>query len=110
MPPRPVRPTPSEKVLDYDDGDPYSCMAAGRQEDLLQKALQDRVELCFGRPAEQLRRLAEEDPASVKTALFDLWAQARETRTRPDLARWAAEQMAHLGDSSLVDFDRANPA
>ena len=41
---KPPRPQPSEKVLDYDDSDPYSCIAAGFQEDQQQAKLQQRVE------------------------------------------------------------------
>ena len=107
MRPKPVRPTPSEKVVDYDDGDPYSCIAAGHQEERLQRALQDRVEQCFGKPAAALELLVNEDIDSVKTALYDIWTRACQTETGSDLARWAAEQLANLGDSSLADYDKS---
>ena len=106
---RPVRPVPTEKIVDYDDGDPYSCMAAGRAEEDMQRALQARVEECFGKPAEQLQKLVSQDRASVRTALFDIWTGGRLTRQRGKLAEWAAEQMALLGDSSLADYDRVYP-
>ncbi len=102
---KPVRPTPREKVVDYDDGDPYSCIAAGRHEEDLQKALQAQVEACYEQPDSRLEVLVSQDRASVKTALFDIWERERRTRQRPQLATWAAEQMAQLGDSSLRDYD-----
>lgn len=104
-----VRPTPSEKVVDYDDGDPYSCMAAGHAEEKMQRALEERVEQCFGKAAQELTRLAKQDQASVKTALFDIWTRARLAETSPELAHWAAQQLADLGNSSLLEYDKSNP-
>lgn len=66
---KPLRPEPTEKITDYDDGDPYSCIAAGRQEERLQEALAREVEACFPAAAEDLERLVRRDAASVLTAL-----------------------------------------
>lgn len=107
MPPKPARPEPTEKVTDYDDGDPYSCIAAGRREEDLQRALRQKVQECFGEPPEKLQHWADSDLASVKTALYDIWNEARETPATADMARWAAERMAHYGDPSLQEYDRA---
>lgn len=103
---KPPRPQPQEKVTSYDDGDPYSCIAAGAQEEKLQRALQRRVEQCFGQSAQQLQLLVHLDRDSVKTALYDIWSAEREPGRNRALADWAAQQMAALGDSSLVDYDR----
>jgi hypothetical protein len=105
---KPVRPTPSEKVLDYDDGDPYSCVAAGNQESHLQRALQERIEACYGKPNREIDFLSGKDPASAKTALYDIWDRERQTRSNKALGDWAAEQMARLGDKSLVSYDKSN--
>lgn len=106
---KPPRPKPTEKVLDYDDGDPYSCIAAGNQEDRLQRQLQEQVEGCFGKADDELARLAAKDRASVKTALYDIWERERRTRHNPKLGTWAAVQMGLLGNRSLVDYDQAYP-
>lgn len=102
---KPARPRPSEKITDYDDGDPYSCIAAGVQEEKLQRDLQARVEQCFGASG-NLEFLIHLDQTSVKTALYDIWNQQREPGGNRALADWAAQQMAALGDSSLVEYDR----
>jgi hypothetical protein len=103
---KPPRPHPKEKITDYDDGDPYSCVAAGAHEDKLQRDLQARVEQCFGKSQGQLQFLMRLDPASVKTALYDIWDREREPGGNRDLADWAARQTAELGDPALVEYDR----
>lgn len=104
--PKPPRPTPSEKILDYDDGDPYSCMAAGAEEDRLQKELEREVETCLGAP-EKLALLVRRDPAGVRTALYDLWDRKRGVSALRRQARWAAERLAELGLPDVLRFDRA---
>ena len=101
----PRRPKPKDKITDYDDGDPYSCMAVGRAELDLQISLQKRVSACYGRSDEALQPLLEQDPASVKTALYDIWS---ENRGAP-LANWAADHMERLGSPQLKQFDQAHP-
>ncbi|MBS2035170.1 hypothetical protein JST97_09275 [bacterium] len=103
---KPQRPQPTEKVLDYDDGDPYSCIAAGREEERLQQRLQRSVEECYGEPEQRLERLAEQDLASVKTALYDIWDRERSSQSNPELGDWAAAQMGRLGDRRLLDYER----
>lgn len=105
MQPKPPRPQPTEKILDYDDGDPYSCIAAGNAEDKLQRDLQQRVADCFTNPRGSLELLARLDLASVKTALYDIWNEGRDNRA--PIATWAAEQYANLGDDALIRYDRA---
>jgi hypothetical protein len=94
---KPPRPRPAEKVTDYDDRDPYSCVAAGAQEERLQRDLQARVEQCFGRPGQPLQFLLLLDQASVRTALYDIWDREREAGKNRALADWAAQQMAAIG-------------
>lgn len=106
---KPPRPQPAEKVVDYDDGDPYSCIAAGSQENKLQEALQKRVESCYGKPDGQLAQLASADLASVKTALYDIWDRERKTQHNPELGTWAAVQSGQLGNRSLIDYDQSHP-
>lgn len=102
---KPARPQPPERILDYDDGDPYSCIAAGSQEDKLQRQFQARVEACYGKPEQDFARLAKEDLAGVKTALYHVWERERQSGAR-ELADWAAERMGQLGNRSLIEYDR----
>jgi len=106
---KPPRPQPSEKVLDYDDGDPYSCIAAGYQENQLQERLLQRVEECYGKPDSELAQLASADLASFKTALYDIWERERKTRHNPKLGTWAADQSGQLGNRSLISYDQSHP-
>ena len=106
--PLPQRPQPGEKVTDYDDGDPYSCIAAGAAERARQRHLQEKVEQCYGHGPEVLASLLAKDTASVKTALYDIWLEAQKLRPNPGLRAWAAEQMARLGNRSLQEYDRGN--
>ena len=109
---KPQRPTPPQvEEEDYDDGDPYSCIAAGaagvQQKSpnypyLLTQAFEN------GRP-EQVQELAARDLASVKTALYDLWNSGRYHKSAHALGSWAAQQMDKLGDSSLLEYDQAVP-
>ena len=69
---KPPRPQPSEKVLDYDDGDPYSCMAAGREEERLQQKLLQQVFECFGHSESVLDGLAQRDLAGVQKGLHTI--------------------------------------
>lgn len=110
---KPTRPEPPKlEEEDYDDGDPYSCMAAGaagvemknpNYPYLLGQAFEN------GNQA-QVQELIERDIASVKTALWDLWNRGRNYRSFHNEGKWAAKQMELLGDSSLVDYDEAFPA
>lgn len=104
----PVRPEPKEKISDYDDGDPYSCMAAGRAEYDMQKSLQRQVMAARSGPPESLQSLIQKDSASVQTAFYDIWLENRGKDA--SLASWAAEQMKLLGNASLAEYDLAHPA
>lgn len=109
-PPRP-EPTPIVEEEDYDDGDPYACIAAGAA-NIKQKNpnwFYLVVQAYESRQPSQLADLLERDAASVKTALYDLWNSGRSHRSLREKGRWAAEQMARLGDSSLLEYDEAVP-
>ncbi len=103
---KPPRPQPGEKIIDHDDGDPYSCMAAGRAEERLQEALEQEVEACFPGPVQRLERLVRRDLASVKTALYDLWDRMRGRRGERAKAQWAAERLADLGEPAVLRYDQ----
>jgi len=58
--------------MDYDDGDPYSCIAAGYAERQAREWLPERmaklkseVHQCFGKPVEELNRLLDLDKSKV---------------------------------------------
>ncbi|MFN8611484.1 MAG: hypothetical protein U0931_28315 [Vulcanimicrobiota bacterium] len=104
---KPPRPQPSEKVLDYDDGDPYSCMAAGREEERLQQKLLQQVFECFGHSESVLDGLAQRDLAGVQTALYDIWDGNGVASPSKELSAWAAAQAARLGNRSLLEYDRS---
>lgn len=101
-----IRPAPLPVVEDYDDGDPYSCMAAGRAELDLRQSWQRRVQDCFGAPPEKLQKLVKQDQANVKGALFDIWMEIRKNSKGNALSQWAATQLEELGYSSLSEYDR----
>lgn len=108
-PPRPK--SPPEVEEDYDDGDPYSCIAAGAA-GIEPKVPNYRYLLTDAfkrnRPHE-VRALVERDPAWVRVALYDIWDSERESRHSRDRAVWAARLMADMGDPSLVEYDQAEP-
>ena len=101
-----IRPAPLPKIEDYDDGDPYSCMAAGRAELDMQRDWQRRVEECFEAPPEKLEQLLKRDRGNVKGALFDLWMDIRKKGKRNALSGWAAAQLEELGYPWLAEYDR----
>lgn len=118
----PVRPKPSRAldvdahtIDDYDDGDPYSCIAAGAAEDRAKAAaakamaaLRIRVESCMGQPENRLDELVAEDAASVKAILYDLWYDCRFIRAgKSDIADWAAGESARIGNTTMLDYDAA---
>lgn len=116
VPQRPF-PGPSLRELqidDYDDGDPYSCMAAGAAEQNHNKAVKARlddllfrVESCFGEPEAALQQLIEEDVDNVKAVLYDIWYNGRFIfNGKKAQADWAAQQSARLGNAALVEYDR----
>ena len=78
-------------------------MAAGRKEEELQKALQDRVLACFTDPESDIESLVKQDWQSVKTAFFDIWLEA--SQSAPQLHRWAAQEAARLGYEDLLKYD-----
>jgi hypothetical protein len=104
-----IRPAPPPRIDDYDDGDPYSCIAAGAAEHRLQSNWQHRVRSCFGEDDERLRRLHASDPHQVKGALFDLWMDIRRQGKPNELSDWAARHMEELGYPWLVRYDRDHP-
>ena len=105
-PPRPPEP-PDED--DYDSGDPYSCIAAGAA-GVGKPSMIYRVGECCGKRDEgALRKLMQEDLASVKVALYDIWHSGRSSKVFYQKGCWAAKQMALLGNSALLDYDRQVP-
>lgn len=86
--------------MKYDDGDPYSCMAAGWAETNARRWPPERVarfraqvESCFGKPEDSLRRLLDEDRPQVILILRKIQTGSRSQ----DKARWAAQQLSRLG-------------
>ena len=109
----PERPEFEEE--DYDDGDPYSCIAAGaagiktkgvppspNYGYLLWKAFTKD-------DSDAVRQMAEKDPVGVKYALYAMWDNGRDFVPHRDRGQWAGQQMAELGDPSLVEYDLAVP-
>ncbi len=108
-PPKPARPPDPNDNPDFDDGDPYSCIAAGAA-GVGKQTMLSRVRQCFETTkTEQFNELMKEDLASVKVALYDMWNSGRSHKGAAKAGSWAAEQMSKIGDSSLVDYDRAVP-
>lgn len=95
---KPPRPPQPELVQDYDDGDPYSCIAAGAEDQRRYQALLKQVEQCYGRPDLDLRRLGP----GVQTALYDIWHRSQ----RQPLGLWAAEHLAALGRPDVLEYER----
>ena len=86
--------------MDYDDGDPYSCIAAGYAEQEARKWTPERLaklkmdlERCYGKPAEELKRLLAMDKSRVIMALREIHAGSQSEEIR----RWADEQLSLLG-------------
>lgn len=104
-----IRPAPPYVVEDYDDGDPYSCMAAGRAEWDFRQGWMRRVEKCFGAPPEQLQELLSEHRDHTKGALFDVWMEIRREGPGNELSAWAAARLAELGYRHLVEYDKKDP-
>lgn len=103
-PPRPPEPPEDDA---YDSGDPYSCIAAGAA-GVAKPTVIYRVGQCYEK-RQPLTQLVQEDLASVKVALYDLWDSGRYYKHRRKQGTWAAQQMALLGDPSLVEYDREVP-
>ena len=108
MPKLPSRPIPSYVIDDYDDGDPYSCIAAGSAERSMEQSILQQVEACFGQAGPL--KVAGRSLANIQTALYDIWLRDRFFKRNSAKADWAAEQMALLGDLRLVDYDRQERA
>jgi hypothetical protein len=108
---KPPRPIPTLVEEDYDDGDPFSCMAAAaagiQQKQPNYLYLVDQA--CQERQPDKLDDLAAQDLSCVKAALYDIWDSGRNHPNLRDRGSWAAQQMARLGDSSLVEYDEAMP-
>ena len=115
----PSRPLPGPalremQIDDYDDGDPYSCMAAGAAEQNHNKAVKARleellfrVESCFGEPEAALQQITDENVDNVKAVLYDIWYNGRFIVERKKAqADWAAQQSARLGNATLLEYDR----
>lgn len=107
MLPKPTRPPEPPDEDNYDSGDPYGCIAAGAA-GVGKPTMIYRVGQCYEK-RQPLTKLVQEDLASVKVALYDLWNSGRYHKHRHKEGTWAAQQMALLGDSSLVDYDRQVP-
>ena len=106
--PFPSRPDPSFEE-DYDDGEPYSCMAAGAAGVPSRlDALVAKVDGCYGESAEKLEALVQADRKSTISALWEVWYKNRRLKSPPDhlKADWAAEQSALLGNTSIVESER----
>ena len=104
----PSRPDPSFEE-DYDDGDPYSCIAAGAAGVPSRlESLTAQVEACYGQPAEKLEALVIADRKSTISALWEVWYKNRHLRKPPDHSRadWAAKQSALLRNVSIVEYER----
>ena len=71
MPPKPTRPPEPPDEDDYDSGDPYGCIAAGAA-GVGKPTMIYRVGQCYEK-RQPLTKLIQEDLASVKVALYDLW-------------------------------------
>lgn len=102
----PIRPQAPE-ISDYDDGDPYSCMAAGFAEHKQQEALKKQVESCLFDSEDTLLSLFKTSPAGVKTALYDIWHQFRKISARQDKAERAARLLADFGEPAVLEYHRA---
>lgn len=104
----PPRPDPSFEE-DYDDGDPFACIAAGAAGVRSKMdALKAEAKACFGQPQEMLEALIAADRKNALAALWEVWYQDR-FLARPGKsgrAEWAAEQSARLGNASLLEYDR----
>lgn len=106
--PFPSRPDPSFEE-DYDDGDPYSCIAAGaagvssRLQELIAK-----TRACYGQPAEKLQALVDADRKSTISALWEVWYDNRHLKKPPNhaLADWAVQQSSLLGNTSIAEYER----
>jgi hypothetical protein len=104
----PARPDPSFEE-NYDDGDPYSCIAAGAAGiPSKMDALKAKVVSCYGQPPDKLQALVDEDRKSTISALWEVWYNDRflSKRKKPQRATWAAKQAALLGYTALVEYDR----
>lgn len=101
-----IRPAPLPTVEDYDDGDPYSCIAAGRAELEMQRDWQRRVEECFAAPPAKLEHLLNYDRAKAKGALFDIWMAIRKNGKGNELSRWAAAKLEELDYPWLAEYDQ----
>ncbi|MGE0494882.1 MAG: hypothetical protein AB7S38_37070 [Vulcanimicrobiota bacterium] len=74
-------------IEDYDDGDPYSCIAAGFFE-----RLPAEVEACFDSRPDDLARLVRVDRGAVKSILRQILERSQGTPK----GDWAARQLAAL--------------
>ncbi len=100
----PRRPEPELEIDEYDDSDPYACMAAPAVETKWDRYV-GTVEACGD--SGELDLLYGESAANVMTALFDLWLENRREGNRA-LAAWAAREAERLGDDRLVGYDERN--
>ena len=101
------RPDPSFEE-EWDDGDPYSCIAAGAAKVPSRlEALTAQVAACYGQPQEKLDVLVATDRKSTISALWEVWYANRHLKSPPNhrLADWAAQQSANLGNTSIVEAE-----
>jgi hypothetical protein len=77
---------------DYDDGDPYSCIAYGFEQWL--RAFKVKVRNCYGRPDYEIKKLYREDPKRVLEILNALHLSCSESE--PGLAAWALAKSTDL--------------
>lgn len=96
-------------VVDYDDSDPWSCLAAAAKEmGLPLRNTEERVESCYHQGNSRLLKdLIKDDRDGVIRGLWRIWGRAHGKYYRnADLARWAARQLEALGDSTLMERER----
>ena len=77
---------------DYDDGDPYSCIAYGFEQWL--SAFKVKVRECYGRPDHELKQLYSEYPERVLEILNALHLSS--SKSDPGLAAWALAKSTDL--------------
>lgn len=102
----PVKP---QITVDYDDSDPYSCIAAGAAERGLNLySTEDLVYSIYpSRSSARIKALTGKDRNGVVDALRKIWGRAHGRQVYDEqLAWWAAEHLKALGDSTLVERER----
>lgn len=97
---------------DYDETDPYSCLAAGARElGIGGPSLEDKVRACFPKDRNELERLLQKDREGVLYALRTIWGKdhGRYYEHNVARARWAARELAQFGDPTLWEREQKDP-